>query len=177
VVNIIHWHKGRSKSGITVFGVAAKSGYNSRARVANATALDDAPVLITLSGSNNHFENIYLINEGTDNAAIGCLAVSGNRNSFYNCHFSNNGGTRTPQATENDLTLYSSECTFERCFFGNNNRDHSGAVSGNIVLGNSTTQIGQDYFRDCVVLSKSSTTTTLYNRNENKIEFDGWNDT
>lgn len=150
-----------SKSGITVFGVAARSGYNSRARIANATALDDAPALITVSGTNNHFENIYLINEGTDNAAIGCLVVSGARNSFYNCHFSQNGGTRTPQATDNDVTLYSSECTFERCFFGHNNRLRSGAANGNIVLGNSTTQIGQDYFRDCYILSYSATSTKL----------------
>ena len=148
-----------SKSGITVFGVAAKSGYNSRARVANAVALITAPVLITVSGTNNHFENIYLINEGTDNTAIGCLTVTGNRNSFYNCHFSQNGVTRTPQATDNDMILSASECTFERCFFGNNNTIRSGAAAGNIVLGVTTTPIGQNYFRDCIVLSYSATTT------------------
>jgi len=148
-----------AKCGITVYGVAARNGYNSRARIANATSLLDAPSLITVSGENNHFENIYLINEGTNNAAIGCLVVSGNRNSFYNCHFSQNGLTRTPQATDNDLTLYSSECVFERCFFGNNNTIRSGAAAGNIVLGNSTTQIGQNYFRECVILSYSATTT------------------
>lgn len=148
-----------SKCGITVFGVAARSGYNSRARITNGDALLDAPVLITVSGENNHFENIYLIQAGTDNAAIGCLKVSGNRNSFYNCHFSQNGLTRTPQATDYDLTLMSSECTFERCFFGNNNTIRSGAAAGNIILGNSTTQIGQNYFRDCYVLSYSATST------------------
>jgi hypothetical protein len=148
-----------SKSGITVFGVAAHSGYNSRARVANAVALVTAPVLITLSGTNNHFENIYLINEGTDNAAIGVITITGNRNSFVNCHFSQNGLTRTPQATDSDITLVSSECTFERCFFGNNNTIRSGAAAGNIVLGNSTTQIGQNYFKDCYVLSYSATST------------------
>ena len=148
-----------SKNGITVFGVAAKSGYNSRARIANATALTNAPVLITVSGTNNHFENIYLINEGTDNAAIGCLVVTGARNSFVNCHFSQNGGTRTPQATDNDMTISSSECTFERCFFGNNNTIRSGAAAGNIILGVSTTQMGQNYFRECVILSYSATST------------------
>lgn len=148
-----------SKSGITVFGVGARSGYNSRARVVNATALDDAPVLITVSGTNNHFENIYLINEGTDNAAIGCLVVTGARNSFYNCHFSQNGGTRTPQATDNDMTISSSECTFDRCFFGHNNRLRSGAANGNVILGVSTTQLGQLYFKDCYFLSYSATST------------------
>jgi hypothetical protein len=148
-----------SKNGITVIGVSAQTGYNGRARIANATALLTAPSLITVSGTNNHFENIYLINEGTDNTAIGCLVVSGNRNSFKNCHFSQNGATRTPQATDNDMTLYSSECTFEHCFFGNNNTIRSGAAAGNIVLGNSTTQIGQNYFKDCYVLSYSATST------------------
>lgn len=148
-----------SKCGITVFGVAARSGYNSRARITNAATLLNAPVLITLSGENNHFENIYLINGGTDNAAIGVMTITGNRNSFYNCHFSQNGLTRTPQATDSDLTLVSSECTFERCFFGNNNTIRSGVAAGNIILGNSTTQIGQNYFRDCYVLSYSATST------------------
>jgi hypothetical protein len=148
-----------SKSGITVFGVAARSGYNSRARIANAVALVTAPALITITGTNNHFENIYLINEGTDDTAIGCLKVAANRNSFYNCHFSQNGLTRTPQATDNDMTLYASECTFERCYFGNNNTIRSGAAAGNIVLGDSTTQIGQNYFKECVVLSYSATST------------------
>jgi hypothetical protein len=148
-----------SKSGITMFGVAAKSGYNSRARIANAASLLTAPVLITVSGTNNHFENIYLINEGTDNAAIGCLVVTGARNSFYNCHFSQNGVTRTPQATDNDMTISSSECTFERCFFGNNNTIRSGAAAGNVILGVSTTALGQIYFTDCKFLSYSATST------------------
>jgi hypothetical protein len=148
-----------SKSGITVVGVSAQTGYNGRARIANATALTDAPCLITITGTNNHFENIYLINEGTDNLAIGCLKVAANRNSFKNCHISQNGGTRTPQATDYDLTLYASECTFEHCFFGNNNTIRSGAAAGNIVLGDSTTQIGQNYFTDCYILSYSATST------------------
>jgi hypothetical protein len=87
------------------------------------------------------------------------LKVAANRNSFKNCHFSQNGLTRTPQATDYDMTLYASECTFEHCFFGNNNTIRSGAASGNIVLGNSTTQIGQNYFTDCYVLSYSATST------------------
>jgi hypothetical protein len=163
-----------SKSGITVIGVSAQTGYNGRARVANATALTDAPALITVSGMNNHFENIYLINEGTDNAAIGCLVVSANRNSFYNCHFSQNGGTRTPQATDNDVTLYSSECTFERCFFGHNNRLRSGAANGNLVLGNSTTQIGQNYFTECYFLSYSATSTHGAIKIANAATLGGW---
>lgn len=148
-----------SKCGITVFGVASRTGYNSRARITNGDALLTAPVLITVSGENNHFENIYLLQGGTDNAAIGCLKVTGNRNSFYNCHFSQNGATRTPQATDYDLTLNASECTFEKCFFGNNNTIRSGAAAANIILGVTTTQLGQDYFKDCYILSYSGTST------------------
>jgi hypothetical protein len=108
---------------------------------------------------NNHFENVYFVNGGSDVAAVGCVIVTGNRNSFVNCHFLGaNHATPAAATTANDLTLSASECTFDRCFFGTNGIIRA-ATNGNLVLGVTTTQIGQNYFTECYFISYSGTTT------------------
>jgi hypothetical protein len=148
-----------TKTCITVFGVASRTGYNSRARIANATASLALTYLVDIQGENNHFENVYFVNGGSDVAAVGCVKVTANRNSFVNCHFLGaNHATPAAAATANDLTLSASECTFDRCYFGTNGIIRA-ATNGNLVLGITTTQIGQNFFTDCYFISYSATTT------------------
>jgi hypothetical protein len=117
------------------------------------------PALITVSGSNNKFYNLYFINEASHVLNVGVVAVSGNRNVFGNCHFNASGTLQSAAAGQYDMRISSSECQFVRCWFGNNNTLRSGAANGNINLGLSTTQIGQNYFEDCYILSTSATDT------------------
>lgn len=117
------------------------------------------PYLIDVSGSNNRFYNMYFINEASHVLNVGCIAVSGNRNLFANCHFNTVGALQSAAAGQYDLRVSSSECQFIRCWIGNNNVLRSGAANGNLNLGLSTTQIGQNYFEDCYILSTSSTST------------------
>src|SRR5512135_342142 len=117
------------------------------------------PALITVSGSNNKFSNLYFINEASHVLNVGAIAVSGNRNRFDDCHLNSSGTLQSAAAGQYDLRISSSECQFVRCWFGNNNTLRSGAANGNINLGLSTTQIGQDFFEDCYILSTSATST------------------
>jgi hypothetical protein len=115
--------------------------------------------LVTVSGENNVFYNINFTNACLSTLALGAVSVTANRNHFVNCHF--NGGdntSRAAQTTDYDCTVASSENVFDRCYFGNNNQIRA-ATNGNLVLGVSTTAIGQNYFNDCVFVSYSATTT------------------
>jgi hypothetical protein len=114
------------------------------------------PQLITVSGANNRFYNCYFINEASHVLNLGPVLVTGARNLFVNCHFNSVGALQSADAGLFDLQISSSECQFVRCWFGNNNVARS-AANGNIVLGVSTTALGQNYFEDCYVLSTSNT--------------------
>jgi len=132
------------------------------------------PALITVSGSNNRFYNMYFINEASHVLNVGAVAVSGNRNLFVNCHFNSVGTLQSAAAGQYDVRVSSSEVQFVRCWFGNNNVLRSGAANGNINLGLSTTQIGQNYFEDCYILSTSSTSTHGAIKVINAATLGGW---
>jgi hypothetical protein len=91
-----------SKCGITVYGVSSGSGYSSRARITNVSALITAAYLINVTGDNNRFENVAFFNSGTDALALGGVIVTGLRNVFKNCHIV--GGSCTT-ATANEYSL------------------------------------------------------------------------
>jgi hypothetical protein len=114
---------------------------------------------IVVSGSNNRFYNVHVANGSSDALAVGGVTVTANRNEFYNCHLLGaNHATPAAETTAFDLTLSASECVFDRCYFGTNGIIRA-ATNGNLVLGISTTQIGQNFFRDCYFISYSATTT------------------
>lgn len=147
---VIDW----TKYGITVFGVASPTGYFSRARlVADSDA--DLAYLINMTGMNNRFYNVFMVNEGDAATALGCMIVGANRNYFNNCHFLG-GASATPGAELlcNSLSLMASECTFDNCTFGTNSTTHAAA---NAPLQFTTTQQGQNLFRNCRIISKSAT--------------------
>ena len=117
------------------------------------------PYVVNVSGSNNKFYNISVVNGASNSLNLGALAVSGTKNVFVNCHFSSNHTLGSAAVGCYDVRLSGSENQFVRCWMGNNNTARSGAANGNIHLGLSTTQIGQNVFEDCYVLSYSITTT------------------
>jgi hypothetical protein len=114
------------------------------------------PNLIDVSGSNNRFVNMYFINEASHVLNVGVVSVSGARNLFVNCHFNNVGTLQASATGLYDVRVSASEEQFVRCWFGNNNTSRA-AANGNILLGLSTTALGQDYFEDCYILSLSTT--------------------
>lgn len=117
------------------------------------------PYLINFTGSNNRILNMYFINEASHALNIGSISVAAARNKFVNCHMSSNNTLGSAAVACYDVRLSASETQFLHCWFGNNNTARSGAANGNITLGLSTTQLGQNYFEDCYILSYSVTTT------------------
>jgi hypothetical protein len=91
-----------AKCGVTVFGVSSGSGYSSRARITNASTVLTAAYLFNVTGDNNRFENVAILNSGTDALALGAVIVTGLRNVFKKCHIV--GGSCTT-ATANEYSV------------------------------------------------------------------------
>lgn len=143
------------KSGITVYGLASGSRVYSRARIANATATTNIANLITMSGSNNRFENVGMFNGGSNVASVGCLIVSGHRNAFVNCHFVG-AGHATPAAAvgANDVKIDGGQDnTFEKCTFGTDSIVRA-AANGNILFDGTAWRTS---FYDCDIICHSET--------------------
>ena len=150
------------KSGCTVVGIHAGQGFKGRARVITTSTVAAAYVM-DVSGSNNSFYNMHFGNEGQANTCLGCVRVTGDRNYFYNCHFVG-AGHATPGAIAlaagssygaHDLLLSASECTFERCTFGDNSVVRA-STSANLVFG---AQQSKNEFIDCRFIKQSTTAT------------------
>jgi len=150
-----------SKYGITVVGINSGTMYNMRSRISNSTFVPGTAIhphaldcLIHVTGQNNSFYNVLIVNEGDSAVAVGALKVTGARNHFANCHFIG-AVNATPAATTgaNDLFLIGSENTFDRCTFGTNSIIRA-AANANIVLDGPT---GQCFFNGCHILSYSAT--------------------
>lgn len=144
-----------AKSGITVYGVASGSRVFGRARISNTSTVVNLANLITVSGSNNRFENVSFFNSGSNVAAVGCVKVSGHRNAFINCHMVG-AGHATPAAavTANDLTIDGGQDnSFERCVFGTDTIIRA-AANGNIVFDGTA---WRNNFYDCDVICYSAT--------------------
>lgn len=144
-----------AKSGITVFGIASGSRMFGRARVANLGTVLTLANLITVSGSNNRFENVHFFNGGSNVGAVGCVTVSGHRNAFVNCHLIG-AGHATPAAavTANDLTIDGGQDnSFEKCVFGTDTIIRA-AANGNIVFDGDA---WRNNFYDCDVICYSET--------------------
>ena len=129
--------------------------------------------LIDVSGSDNRFVGLYFINEASHVLNVGAISVSGARNRFDNCHFNTVGALQSADAGLFDVRVSASENHFYDCWFGNNNTLRS-AASGNILLGLSTTSIGQDFFTDCYILSISVTNGHGGIKLADAATLDGW---
>ncbi len=114
--------------------------------------------LIAVTGSNNAFYNLHIVNGGSLTGDTGGVSVQANRNYFKNCHII--GALNTTAAAlatfQFDLEVDASECTFDDCYFGTNSTLY-GAANGHIKLGKSTDGIGQVFFNRCRVISNSAT--------------------
>ena len=108
----ITWNKNMTH----LIGMYPEARMNQRSRIGQTAALAN---MLTVSGYGNLLANLYFM-YGTDDAAnLNLLSVTGDRNSFHNCHF---GGpmhdTPADEATFNLVNLACGEVFFKNCVFG-----------------------------------------------------------
>lgn len=97
-------------------GTAAPGLMAHRSRIGMSTTFTP---MIAISGYGNSFHNIYL-QHGTAVGDYVGVAITGSRNSFFNCHFA--GPLEAAQASDTNfrgVTIVASETYFKSCVFGN----------------------------------------------------------
>ena len=96
-----------NKNGVHLIGINSGNGVSPRSRiswVSGMTASADT-VMFTVSASNCYFANIQICNFAADaNLAFNC-EITGDRNSFYRCHFAGIGDNLQDAAGAYSLLL------------------------------------------------------------------------
>jgi hypothetical protein len=131
--------------------------------------------VIAITGSNNAFYNLHIVNGGSLVCDTGGVSIQANRNYFKNCHIIGASTTASGAlaTSQFDVEVDASECTFDDCYFGTNSTLY-GAANGHIKLGISTTAIGQDFFNRCHVISNSATSGHAAVWVTNAATLNGW---
>jgi len=105
-----------SKNMTHLIGMYPESMMNQRSRIGHNANL---ATMMTVSGYGNLFANLYFMYGRDDSSNLNLLTVSGDRNSFHNCHF---GGpfhaTVGDQAGFDLVRLNCGEVYFKNCTFG-----------------------------------------------------------
>jgi len=128
--------------------------------------------LIDVTGDNNSFSNVSIVNHSSDAAAIGGVKVQGNRNAFNNVHFIG-AGHATPRAVAdaNDLEINSGqENTFRDCSFGTDSV-LAAATNSNVLF---DTNCWRNHFDDCEFRTYSKTTTGGAINSKDATSMEGW---
>ena len=143
-----------SKHGITTVGVSAPTREGQRARVSNAAASTTLANLITVTGNNNIFMNIQFIQAGSGAAALGCVDVTGLRNSFINCNVANVGAASVLLAGSYSLQMNgpAEDNSFYDCVIGQTTTDVSTQIVTGVIKFNGPA-VAQNFFERCRVLS------------------------
>jgi hypothetical protein len=92
--------------------------------------------LITMSGSNNRFVNVMLWNGGTAATEIGGLVVSGNRNTFENCHIVGGAGAAAAATKYSVKIDVGQENLFLNGTIGSDTFDHGNNADVEVILNN-----------------------------------------
>jgi hypothetical protein len=98
-----------------VIGMYGPAMQNQRSRIGHSVTL---ATLLTVSGQGNTIANLYFpygLGNATD---LNLLKVSGNRNSFVNCHFLQTNATPLDEAGYKLIDLQAAETYFKTCYFG-----------------------------------------------------------
>lgn len=88
---------------------------NQRSRIGHSVTVSP---LLTVSGYGNLIANLYFPYGLANSTDLNLLTVSGDRNSFINCHFLPSDATPLDEANFDLVTLNCGEVYFKSCYFG-----------------------------------------------------------
>ena len=112
--------------------------------------------LLNISGANNTFYNMQVINFGSPVYAVGAVLVSGIRNAFVNVHmYGACHATPAGSANAYDLELNGSNNTFMGCVIGGDTIART-AANANIRIDGTC---GHNRFKGCEIISRSADVT------------------
>jgi hypothetical protein len=147
----------------TVLTVTETLNVQSAAQTVSCVLTSYCDHIIEVSGVNNSFVNVDMVNFGTLALGIGGVIVSGLRNYFGGCQFVGGGSPLAAAAAGiYDLLLNNAqENTFEECTFGTDTEIRSAATQANVKFTGTSAAVSnvRNRFYGCDFISYSATTT------------------
>ncbi len=147
-----------SKDACHLVGVAAPGMIAQRARVSPASGTSDVTPIINVTADGCLFQGVHFFQNFSTNAANVCMAITGERNVFINCHIAGGGNaTAAVHAGTRSLTIAGTngEHYFQDCVIGLDTIPRGSAASAEIEFTGATTR---NYFRKCLLLARTDGT-------------------
>jgi hypothetical protein len=155
-----------NKNGVHLIGVNGGQRMGQRSRIAFISTYVTASNLLTVSASGCHFENLEIYAGVADADPVGCLKVTGTRNSFKNCHIAGIGDTNMDIANAYSVYLYgnATENYFEDCVIGTDTvaRGTSSAVNEILLAANGASIPARNVFRGCLIIGLCKTAANYF---------------
>lgn len=107
----VTWNKNMTH----LVGMFPPAMMNQRSRIGHSVTVDP---LFEVSGYGNLIANLYFMYGLANATDLTCLKVSGERNSFFNCHFLPSNATPLDQGGFDLVEVNCNEGYFNNCFFG-----------------------------------------------------------
>ena len=144
-----------SKNALHLIGVNAGARFSQRSRIAPLTSSTAFTPLMTVSGNSCTFQNIeWFHGFGTGTTAQICLAVTGARNTFVNCHIAGMGDTTSAGDTgSRSVTISADENFFSHCVIGLDTISR-GVLNASVELSGAA---ARNCFEDCIFPVLAST--------------------
>lgn len=134
-----------AKDNCSLIGVSSMLRWSHRSRITGESTGATFTPLLTVSGHGNTFANFSMFHDyGVDPI---CMVVTGNRNSFYNCHFGGIGvAAGGDDAAAASVQINGAQETyFERCTFGLDTVPRS-TTCAEVEIKSAATRV---WFKDC----------------------------
>tara|TARA_R110000822_G_scaffold76620_15_gene184265 strand:+ start:216 stop:1211 length:996 start_codon:yes stop_codon:yes gene_type:complete len=146
-----------NKDLVHLIGINDGSIFSQRSRVAFASTYATAAALINVSASGCAFRNIEFFMGVASALPLGCMVVSGQRNTFTNCHIAGFGNTANDIAGAYSLSLAAAqENLFQDCTIGVDTVTLGAAANSQIVCSAAATR---NWFRNCRVMTYTNSAT------------------
>ncbi len=144
-----------SKDACHLIGVAAPGMVAMRARISPASGTSDVTPIINITADGCLFQGVHWFQNFSTNAANVCMAITGERNVFLNCHIAGGGdATAAVHAGTRSLTIAGTngEHYFKNCVIGLDTIPRGTAASAEIEFTGATTR---NMFEDCMILYRT----------------------
>jgi hypothetical protein len=139
-----------SQSGIAIVGVGSGNLVAQRARIQQLSTATGVSPLIDVTGHNNYFEGLHVFQGVADATSLIAVRVTGQRNTFYRCHFGGIGHATMDASGARSLVVTGSENLFEDCTIGLDTIARGTTEAEMTIAGT------RNVFRNCRIISYAS---------------------
>jgi hypothetical protein len=113
--------------------------------------------MLTVSGYGNTFANLMFQHGRGSATNVNLMTLTGNRNSFYNCHFDGPINTTEGDTAYDLIRISGEEYYFKNCYFGADNIffTGNGAQAGSSLIEFTASSAPRGVFEECIFVIKA----------------------